>query len=230
MTICHSQFAIRRLQFAMSHYPITLIDLEEGAVVVGGGAVAARKVRGLLAAGARVTVIAPQLTRELEDLARDSRIAVIRRAYQNGDLRDARVVIAATDDPQVNQAVYDEARARGVLVNVVDDPAHCTFHVPAIVRRGNLAIAISTGGASPALAKHLRAEIEKTIGAEYERLAQLLAELRPRVQARVPREQREALWRELIDAALPLLRAGRDEDTRQRVETIVTQYETRNTP
>ncbi|MCI0475069.1 MAG: bifunctional precorrin-2 dehydrogenase/sirohydrochlorin ferrochelatase [Anaerolineales bacterium] len=209
------------MTISMSHYPITLVDLEEGAIVVGGGAVAARKVRGLLDAGARVTVIAPQLTRELEDLVRDTRIAVIRRAYQNGDLRDARVVIAATDEPQVNQAVYDEARARGILVNVVDDPAHCTFHVPAIVRRGNLAIAISTGGASPALAKHLRAEIEKTIGAEYERLAQLLAELRPRVQARVPREHREALWRELIDAALPLLRAGREADARRAMETLI---------
>ncbi|MBM3127372.1 MAG: bifunctional precorrin-2 dehydrogenase/sirohydrochlorin ferrochelatase [Chloroflexi bacterium] len=204
----------------MSHYPISLVDLEH-AIVVGGGAVAARKVRGLLDAGARVTVIAPQLTRELEDLARDSRIAVIRRAYQNGDLREARVVIAATDDAEVNHAVSADARARGILVNVVDDPAHCTFHVPALVRRGNLAIAISTGGASPALAKHLRAKIEQTIGAEYERLAQLLAELRPRVQARVPQEQREALWRELIDAALPLLRAGREADARRAAEALI---------
>jgi siroheme synthase-like protein len=205
----------------MIHYPLTLVDPDTRAVVIGGGAVAARKVRGLLDANVRVTVIAPQLARELQDLARDARIAVIRRAYQNGDLRDARVVIAATDDPQVNQAVYDEARARGILVNAVDDPAHCTFHVPALVRRGDIAIAISTGGASPALAKHLRAEIEKTLGAEYESLARLLAELRPRVQARVPHAQREALWHELIDAALPLLRAGRAEEARARAETLI---------
>ncbi len=213
----------------MSNYPITLVDLESGAVVVGGGAVATRKARGLLDAGARVVVIAPQFTRELDDLARDSRVTLIRRAYQPGDLREARVVIAATDDPQVNQAVYAEARARGILVNVVDDPAHCAFHAPAVVRRGAIAITISTGGASPALAKRLREEIENTIGAEYARLADLLAEVRPRVQARVPQERRATLWDELIDAALPFVRAGRVEDARQIVETIVTQYETRNT-
>lgn len=209
----------------MPHYPITLVDLER-AIVIGGGVVAARKVRGLLDADARVTVIAPQLDAALEDLARAQRITVIRRAYQADDLRDARLVIAATDDPQVNQAVYADARARGILVNVVDDPAHCAFHVPALIRRGDLAIAISTGGASPALAKHLRAEIERMIGAEYETLARLLAELRPRVQARVPRERREALWHALIDAALPLLRDGRAQEARRAVDAIVEQAET----
>jgi precorrin-2 dehydrogenase/sirohydrochlorin ferrochelatase len=210
----------------MSNYPITLVDLERGAVVVGGGTVAARKAQGLLAAGARVTVIAPQLTRELKELERAQRIAVIPRGYQTSDLKNARVIIAATDDPQVNQAVYDDARSRGMLVNVVDDPAHCTFHVPAVVRRGSIAIAISTGGACPALAKRLREEIETAVGAEYAQLAALLAELRPRVRARVPRERREALWHELMDAALPLLREGRDEDARRAVETIIQQAET----
>jgi len=117
--------------------------------------------------------------------------------------------------------VYDEARVRGILVNVADDPAHCTFHVPAVIRRGAIAIAISTGGASPALTKHLREEIEETVGAEYKRLAELFAELRPRVQARVPRERREALWHELIDAALPLLREGRDGNARRAMEAII---------
>ena len=209
----------------MSNYPVTLVDLEQGAIVIGGGDVATRKVQGLLDAGACVTVIAPQFTPELEDLARAQRIAALRRAYQAGDLCDARVVIAATDDPQVNQAVYDEARTRGILVNVADDPAHCTFHVPAVIRRGQIAIAISTGGTSPALAKHLRHEIEQTIGAEYELLARLLAELRPRVQARVPRERREALWHELIDVALPLLRAGDESAARKKIQTIIQKAE-----
>jgi siroheme synthase-like protein len=209
----------------MSNYPVTLVDLEQGAVVIGGGDVATRKVQGLLDAGARVTVIAPQFTHELEDLARTQRIAALHRVYQPGDLDGAHLIIAATDDPQVNQAVYDEARTRGILVNVADDPAHCTFHVPAIVRRGQIAIAISTGGASPALAKYLRAEIEKTISAEYELLARLLAELRPRVQARVPRERREALWHELIDVALPLLRAGDESAARKKMQTIVQKAE-----
>jgi precorrin-2 dehydrogenase/sirohydrochlorin ferrochelatase len=205
----------------MMGYPLTLVDPDMRAVVVGGGAVAARKVRGLIEAGARVTVIAPQLARELHDLARESRITVVPRAYQDGDLRDAHLVIAATDDPHVNHAVYAEARARGILVNVVDDPAHCTFHVPALVRRGDIAIAISTGGASPALAKHLRVQIEKLIGEEYAQLAALLGKLRPRVQAHVAREQREALWQALIDAALPLLREGRAEEAHARAETLI---------
>ena len=205
----------------MSNYPITLVDLEQGAVVIGGGAVATRKVQGLLDADTHVTIITPQCTRELENLAHDPRVTLIRRAYQVGDLRNACVVIAASDDPQVNQAVYDEARTRGILVNVADDPAHCTFHAPAVIRRGQIAIAISTGGASPALARHLRQEIERTIGAEYEHLAELLAELRPHVQTYVPRERREALWRELIDVTLPLLRAGDENAARKEMETII---------
>jgi precorrin-2 dehydrogenase/sirohydrochlorin ferrochelatase len=212
----------------MTHYPLTLVDPDTHAIVIGGGAVATRKVHGLLDAGARVTVIAPQLDAELEELARAERIAVIRRPYQEGDLHEARLVIAATDDAQVNQAVYTEARARGILVNVVDDPAHCTFHVPAIVRRGDIAIAISTGGASPALAKHLREQIEKLIGDEYAQLAALLAELRPHVQARVSRAHREALWHALIDAVLPLLREGRAEEARVRAENLVTEYAIRS--
>ncbi len=209
----------------MSNYPVTLVDLEQGAVVIGGGAIAARKVQGLLDADARVKVIAPRLTPELEDLARDQRITLIRRAYQPSDLNGARLVIAATDDPQVNRAVYDDARMRGILVNVADDPTHCTFHAPAVIRRGQIAIAISTSGASPALAKHLRQDIEKTIGAEYEQLVTLLAELRPRVQTRVPRERREALWHELIDIALPLLRVGDESAARKEMQTIVQKAE-----
>lgn len=179
--ICYALYAIRNQQSVvgghlhMSNYPVTLVDLEQGAVIIGGGVVAARKAQGLLDAGARVTVIAPQLTSELEELARDERVDVIRRAYQTGDLKNARVIIAATGDPPINQAVYHEARAHGILVNVVDDPMHCTVHIPAVVRRGAIAIAISTSGASPALVKRLREEIENIIGAEYARLAALLA-------------------------------------------------------
>jgi precorrin-2 dehydrogenase / sirohydrochlorin ferrochelatase len=209
----------------MSNYPVTLVDLEHGAVVIGGGTVATRKVQGLLDADAPVTVIALQCTPELENLAHDPRVTLIRRAYQAGDLQNTRVVIAATDDPQVNQAVYDEARTNGILINVADDPARCTFHAPAVIRRGQIAIAISTGGASPALAKHLRAEIERTIGAEYEQLVTLLAELRPCVQARVPRERREALWHQLIDVALPLLRAGDESAARKTMQVIVQKAE-----
>ena len=207
----------------MSNYPVVLTGLESGVVVVGGGEVAARKVEGLLAAGARVTVVSPRLAPALEQLAAQDRVTVLQRAYQPGDLEGARLAIAATDDPVVNQAVWQEAQERGCLVNVVDDPAHCTFHTPAVVRRGPVTVAVGTGGASPALAKHLRREIEAVVGPEYGQLAALLAELRPRVQAHIPPEKRESLWGDLIHALLPFLRDGDIARARQEAESIIRQ-------
>jgi siroheme synthase-like protein len=205
----------------MSNYFIVLTNLQDGVIVIGGGQVAARKVEGLLAAGARVTVISPQLAPLLQEMAAQGRILVLPRAYQPGDLGHARLVIAATDDKQVNQAVWQEAQERGCLINVVDDPARCTFHAPAVVRRGKVTIAIGTGGSSPALAQHLRRELEAAIGPEYELLADNLAEFRLRVQASLPAEKREAFWRELIDALLPLLRKGKLVEARQEAETVL---------
>jgi len=148
----------------VSNYPVVLVNLEEGVVVVGGGEVAARKVEGLLAAGANVTVISPQLAPALEEFLAQGRITALRRPYRPGNLAGARLVIAATDDPQVNQAVGREARERGCPVNVVDDPAHCTVYIPAVVRRGPVTLAIGTGGASPVLAARLRREIAAVMG------------------------------------------------------------------
>jgi siroheme synthase-like protein len=203
----------------MIHYPIVLVNLEN-VIVVGGGAVATRKVQGLLDAGAEsVTVIAPQLTAQIETWVAQNRIVPIRRAYQHGDLANARLVIAATDNESVNEMVWREAREQNILVNAVDDPPHCTFHVPAVVRRGNLAIAISTGGASPALAKHMRRELERVIGTEYDQLAALMAELRPRINSQIPSDKREALWETIIETALPLLRDRRD--AREPIEQII---------
>lgn len=206
----------------MSSYPIVLTDLDSGGgvIVIGGGQVAARKVEGLLAAGANVTVISPQLAPPLEALAQQSLIQVLRRPFQPGDLAKAQLVIAATDDPHVNETVWQEARECGCLVNVVDDPARCTFHVPALVRRGPVIVATGTGGASPALSKHLRKKIETLVGPEYGQLAELLESLRPQVRRHVPAEKREALWSELIDRLLPLLQAGQIDQARQTAQTI----------
>lgn len=168
-------------------YPISLIGLEaRRCVVIGGGAVAERKVDGLLAAHAVVTIISPALTPQLERLAAAGEVQTLRRAYQPGDLATAFLVIAATADPAVNHAVWEEATRCGCLVNVVDDPTHSNFIVPAVIRRDEITIAIQTGGASPALARRLRERLEATIGPEYGVLARLLAELRPELLARFP--------------------------------------------
>lgn len=205
----------------MIQYPIVLVEMDH-AVVVGGGAVATRKVQGLLDAGIKsVTVIAPQLTTQLETWVAQNRIVPIRRAYQPGDLANARLVIAATNDASVNEAVWREARERHILVNAVDDPPHCAFHVPAVVRRGNLAMAISTGGASPALAQYVRRKLERVIGPEYEQLAALMAELRPRINSQTPLEKRAALWEQVIETALPLLRDERADEARRAIEEII---------
>ena len=146
----------------MRYYPIFLNLGGRRAVVVGGGKVAARKVRKLLEAGARVRVISPRLTPGLARLADQKKIGVTRRRYRKGDIaagahRDAPfLVFAATDDPAAQRAVRRDAPAVGALVNVADDPVVCDFIVPASVTRGNLHVAISTGGTNPALAKWLR--------------------------------------------------------------------------
>ena len=137
-------------------YPIVLDLTGVPVVVVGGGRVALRKIQGLLDAHADVTVVAPSAVDEIRDLS----VQVVARAYESGDLATARLVITATDDPVVNAKVAADAAGRGIWVNSADDPANCTFTLPAIARAGPITVAVSTGGASPALASHLRTEIE----------------------------------------------------------------------
>jgi len=172
-------------------------------IVVGGGNVAARKVGELLEADARVTVISPTLTPGLKALAEAGRITVVGRPYRKGDLFNTFLVIAATDDPDVNQTIWQDAEQHGCLVNVVDDPAHCHFITPAVIRRGDVTVTVSTGGTSPALARRLRERLETLIGPEYGQLAALLAELRPELRSRYAEEKdrQEAAFR-LVDSEL----------------------------
>jgi len=159
-------------------------------VVVGGGSIASRKVQGLLEAGAKVRVISPELAPGLEALAAAGEVEALRRPYTPGDLAGAFLAIAATDDPAVNEQVWSEGQRTGCLVNVVDDPQHCNFSLPAVVRRGDMSIAISTGGSSPALARRLRERLEALIPPEYADLTGLLAELRPELIAAFPAGER----------------------------------------
>jgi precorrin-2 dehydrogenase/sirohydrochlorin ferrochelatase len=155
-------------------------------VVVGGGQVAARKVEGLLTAGAKVKVISPVLIPELQLQADSGAFIFVQRAYQVGDLENAFLAIAATDAVDVNHAVWAEAIQRGCLINVVDDPEHSTFILPAVLQRGEMSVAVSTGGASPALSRRLRERLEELIGPEYGMLAEIMAELRPELLAGFP--------------------------------------------
>lgn len=208
----------------MSGYPITLVDLDKiSCIVVGGGEVAARKVAALREAGARPVVISPHLVDALQRQAGRGDIDHIERAYQPGDLTGARLVIAATDDPAINETVWQEALAAGCLVNVVDDPARCNFYVPATVRRGALTLSISTGGNSPLLARRIREQLEAQFDAAYEPFLALLGELRLLVQQRISDPaRRQALWQDLLDSnALDLIRQEKPQTARQLAMAII---------
>src|SRR3972149_4286876 len=162
----------------MRFYPISLNLQGRKGVVIGGGAIAEGKVQGLLEAEANLTVISPELTRRLKALAAEGKIAHINRTYQPGDLAGAFLAISATDDRAVNEQVCWEAAERDVLINVVDDPSHCTFIAPSIVRKGDLTIALSTGGKAPALAVRLGEGLGQMVGHEAARFFKLAGALR----------------------------------------------------
>lgn len=136
-------------------------------LLVGAGSIASQKLQGLLSAGADVHVVAPAADRTIRDLVRQGSVCWSQREFRASDLSGMVLVVAATGNPRVNQAVFGEARSRGVLCNAVDEPEHCDFYYPAVVRRGDLQIAISTSGNSPALAQRIRRELEAEFGDDY---------------------------------------------------------------
>jgi precorrin-2 dehydrogenase/sirohydrochlorin ferrochelatase len=191
--------------------------------VVGGGEVAQRKVESLMEAGAdRVVVISPHLTRKLKALLQAKRIEHRPRGYQQGDLEGAFVVIAATDDPDVNREVWQEAQERHLLVNVVDDPQHCNFFVPSVVRRGDLTISICTGGQDPALSARLRQELEPRFGREYAAFLEMAGALRDRVGRELSGRARFRFWNALADSeVLALLKEGKRREAKRLANDIL---------
>ncbi|MGD0766094.1 MAG: bifunctional precorrin-2 dehydrogenase/sirohydrochlorin ferrochelatase [Dehalococcoidia bacterium] len=201
----------------MAYYPVFLEMKGRACLVVGGGQVAARKVDALLAAGARVTVVSPALDAELARLKAGRKVEHVDREYERGDLRRHALVVAATDDPATNSRVAADAKASGVLVNVVDEPALCDFILPSVVRRGEVVLAISTGGLSPALARWLRGELESFLSEDFARLADLLADVRRDLRERGVSVEPDA-WQRAIDGRLrELLAAGRRKEARSRL-------------
>jgi siroheme synthase-like protein len=198
-------------------YPVLLDLAGRPVLVVGGGRVALGKVRGLLAAGADVTVVAPDVVDELAQLD----VTVVRRPYQPGDLAGRRLAIAATDDPAVNQRVFLDGEAAGVWVNSADDPANCAFTLPAVVRRGPITVAVSTGGHSPALSSWLRDRLAEQVGPEHEVVLQLLAERREALRSEgIPTEGLS--WRAALDSGmLDLVREGRVAEARELLQACL---------
>ena len=190
-------------------------------LVVGGGDIGLEKVEGLLACNADVTLVAPEAVPELRELEEEGSIRWERRGYEPADLDGKFLAIAATSDTDVNISVYDEAERRAMLVNVVDVPPLCNFILPAIVRNGPLAIAISTAGASPALAKRMKREIAESFGEPYARLAILLNDARGWAKATLPTYQDRKVFFESIVNGEPdpveLLRAGDERAVRDLI-------------
>lgn len=188
-------------------YPISLRLYGKPCCVIGGGKVAERKVEGLLAAGAEIRVISPQLTARLRELHADRRIAVELRAYRAGDLAQAALVFAATDDEDVNRAVCREAESRGLWVNDAMSPERSTFHVPAVLRRGSLQIGVSTSGAGPMLASRIRDELAEAYGDVYETYLDLLGDLRLHLQRiGMPEREKRMLYKRWIEDKDRILR------------------------
>ena len=194
------------------YYFPAFLDLRgQECVVVGGGEVAQGKVLGLLPCGARVRVVSPEAEPGVVALAARGAIRWERRGYRPGDVAGAALVVAGTDDPAVNRAVHAEGLRERALVNVVDVPELCGFVYGAVFRRGRLVAAISTGGASPALAGRLRRDLERVWGPELGRLVSAYRRLRPYAQERIPTvEGRKRFWLQAVraDEPLELLRAG----------------------
>ena len=205
----------------MGYYPVLLDLAGRRCVMIGGGPIAERRVDGLLTAGAHVTVISPRMTRPLAALAAEGRIDHEPRGYREGDLAGADLAFVATDAGEVNAAVAREARERGLWVNAADDPARCTFILPALVRRGDLTVAVATGGSSPALARAIREELETYLTDDYTTLASIAAEARRELRA-AGRPVTADAWRRALGPEVRrlIVERGRDDAKHRLLELL----------
>lgn len=207
----------------MKYYPVFLDLRDRWVLVVGGGRVAERKTRQLLEAGARVRVVSREIAPTLRELARSGRITVRLGEFEETDLGDVWFVIGATDDPMLHQRLAEATCARQLFCLIVDEPARCTAISPAVVARGDVQIAISTGGSSPALARHLKRKISRLIGPEYAALAKLLGRWRGVLKEKLPDSaRRAAVFRRLVSSdLLELLRAGRRQEAEEHARRLI---------
>ena len=209
-----------------AHYPVMLDVSRLSVLVVGGGEVALRRVRGLVEAGGRPRIVSPEVHPELLEIVRRHGLEWMARGYQEGDGYACDLVFAATDVRQVNERVRRQAMDDGALHDVADDPRQSTFHVPSSIRQDEVVVAFSTGGASPLLARRLRERLEAVVTPGLGRAARRLAEVRGEVRARWPEdeERRREAWfglvtPEFLDAAIE----GRDADVEHRISACLSQ-------
>lgn len=204
-------------------YPVFLNLNNQKCLVVGGGKVAERKVISLLECGAQVKVVSPEITEKLQELVASKSIVHICREYCSQDLESAFLVVSATASEELNKKISQECRERNILVNVVDDPDKCSFIVPSVVRRGDLAIAISTSGKSPALAKKIRQELETHYGREYEEFLEIMGEVRKKLLSEVSsQERRKEIFTKLVQSdILDLLKSGKKHLVEERIAQCI---------
>lgn len=203
-------------------YFAAFLDLRDrAAVVVGGGEIGEGKVEALLRSGARVTVVSPVVAERLAQWSRSGVIAHVAKRFEPQDLAGAAIAIAATDDPVANAAVAKAARSRGIPVNVVDDASQSTFIMPAVIDRGPVQIAVSTGGASPVVATRIASLISGAVPAGYGRLAALAREYRAAAKERFADvAARRAFWEGVVDGPIGrMVLAGRDAEARALLES-----------
>jgi precorrin-2 dehydrogenase/sirohydrochlorin ferrochelatase len=207
----------------MKYYPIYLDLRYRPCLIVGGGQVAERKTLSLVEAGANVTVISPSLTQKLQELSQSGKIIHLPKTFDDKDLTGALLVIAATDSREVNTSIGRLCKKRNILVNVVTPPDESSFIVPSVVERGELLIAVSTSGMSPALSKKIRQELEKRYGPEYEVFLGKMSMLRARLMDEVKDDDvRREILQALADSdVISLLKEGKIHDADHRLAEIV---------
>jgi siroheme synthase-like protein len=207
---------MKRHEAVSPYYPILLNLQGKKCLVVGGGEVALRKARMLLEHGAIVEIVSPAFCSELNQLAKDGTVRAIPRAYETKDLNDALLVVAATDDTKVNEKVAAEAQKMGILVNVADKPDISDFIVPSYFRHGDIIVAVSTSGKSPALARKIRGEIERDLKAEYAQLAVIASEVRSELKQRGITASGDD-WQEVLNlnSLIELIKRGKNKEARE---------------
>lgn len=205
----------------MGFYPVTLDLGGKLCLVVGGGSVAERKVKSLLACDALVRLVSPELTPLLRDLGGGSSVEIRLGCYRESDLDGVALVVCATDDSGINRLVATDCTARNLPVNVVDQPELCSFFVPAVVRRGDLTIAVSTGGKSPLLARRIREDLEHSYGEQFGEFLELLSQYRQKVLREIPEQgkKRDTLENMVSAEILALLTDNRLERIKERLNS-----------